>query len=308
MKRNQIIKGHRGKILLSGILVIVLAVLIFFSLKTVWQDNSQPADGTDIESSGEIMDETGRTEADETDTLTENTSYAREESEEQSTQESEEAAKTVGTGESGGESGAVKESAEETQNEEAAAPTQSTQMNNSAEAEEIASGDITCDMFASYSGQFVEDGRDELVENVAAVMVTNHSDIDGIPAIFVISGLPAGESAWVMEYTRLTVADSSVFTYEDSITSFQASVINDADEVTITAEGNNLIVVNNTPEVLENVYVYYKTVHADGNYLGGITYRVDLGDLEPGVPVETIAGHYSEENSRIIRISWQGSE
>lgn len=284
------------------------------------QDGSRPADSTDIESSGENMGETAQIEAEERDTLEENASHAEGESLEQSAQESGEAGMAAGTEESSSESESVEESTAGPQNETAAAPVQPTQSNNSAEAEEeIASGDITCDIFAGYTGQFVEDGRDELVENVAAVLVTNHSDnflnfavlsydIDGIPAIFVVSGLPAGESAWVMEYTQLTVTDSSEFIYEDSITSFQDSVINDTDKVTITAEGNNLTVVNNTSEVLENVYVYYKTIHADGNYLGGITYRVDLGDLEPGVPVETIAGHYSEENSRIIRVSWQGSE
>lgn len=98
----------------------------------------------------------------------------------------------------------------------------------SEQTEEIASGDISCDKFGIFSGQFLEDGRDELVQNVAAVLVTNRTDrfldfatltfdIDGQTATFILSGLPAGRSAWVMEATRMTATNSSVFTDRKSV-------------------------------------------------------------------------------------------
>lgn len=186
----------------------------------------------------------------------------------------------------------------------------------SEQTEEIASGDISCDKFGIFSGQFVEDGRDELVQNVAAVLVTNRTDrfldfatltfdIDGQTATFILSGLPAGRSAWVMEATRMTATNSSVFTYLNCVDAFRDDVTASTDKVTITSDGNMLTAVNNTSETLEGVFIYYRTLHTDGNFLGGITYRVDFGKLEPGTPVETLAGHFNKDTTEIVRIGWQ---
>lgn len=173
---------------------------------------------------------------------------------------------------------------------------------------------LTCEQYSMFSGQFVEDGRDELVTNVAAILVTNVSDqfldlatiafdIDGEAATFIVTGLPAGRSAWVLEANRMTVTNSSNFTYLDMTTSFRDGVAASSDKVTITADGNMLTATNNTDETLEGVFIYYRTLHTDGNFLGGITYLVDFGTLEPGGSVEKMGGHFSED-SEIVRIGW----
>lgn len=173
---------------------------------------------------------------------------------------------------------------------------------------------LSCKYFSRFSGQYVEDSRDEMVENVAAMLVTNTTDryldigmlyysIDGKDAIFIVTGLPAGESAWVMEATQLTVTNSSTFTFVDMVTSFRDDVVAQSGEVSITVNGNMLTATNNTSRTLNSVCVYYKSVHTDGNYFGGITYLVDFGTLAPGESAEVLAGHYSE-NSRIVRIGW----
>ena len=184
------------------------------------------------------------------------------------------------------------------------------------EEDEIASGDITCEDFALFSGQYVEDGRDELVTNVAAILVKNKSDrfldfatlsfdIDGKTATFIVTGLPAGRSAWVMEATRMTATHDSTFTYLECVSSFRDDVIVKTDKVTITADGNMLTAANNSQQTMNNVCVYYRTVHSDGNFFGGITYVVDFGTLEPGQSAETLAGHYDGSKTEIVRISWQ---
>lgn len=173
---------------------------------------------------------------------------------------------------------------------------------------------IACDEYSLFSGQFVEDGKDNLVSNVATILVTNNSDqfldlatimylIDGKTATFVVTGLPAGRSAWVLESSKLTATASSTFTYVDKTTSFRENVSATSDKVTITADGNMLTATNNSDETLEGVFIYYRSVHTDGNFLGGITYLVDFGTLEPGASVEKMGGHYSED-SEIIRIGW----
>lgn len=175
---------------------------------------------------------------------------------------------------------------------------------------------LTCDDFALFSGQYVEDGRDELVENVAAILVTNQTgrfldfasltyDVDGQTVTFVVTGLPAGRSAWVMAQDQAKATGSSVFTYVDSVTSYRDDVVAETDALTITSEGNVLSVRNNSTGTLENVCVYYRSVHSDGNFFGGITYLVSFGTLEPGASAESMAGHYDPDNSEIVRVGWQ---
>ncbi len=175
---------------------------------------------------------------------------------------------------------------------------------------------LTCDMYSLYSGQFVEDGKDDLVTNVAAILVTNRSDqfldlatitflIDGKEAVFNVSGLPAGRSAWVLEANRMTATPESVFTYVDMVTGFRGDVVSSTDQISITCSGNMLTAKNNTSEQFVNVYVYYRVLHTDGNYLGGITYVVDFGTIPPGSSVEKLAGHFSPDNARIVRIGWK---
>ena len=148
------------------------------------------------------------------------------------------------------------------------------------------------------------------------MLVTNNSDqfldlatlqytINGKAATFVVTGLPAGKSAWVLEENRMTISDNANFKYQDCVTSFKDGVIASSDKVTIKADGNMLTATNNTKKTLKNVFVYYKSVHTDGNFFGGITYMVDFGTLKSGESVESLAGHYVKGETKIVRIGWQ---
>lgn len=186
---------------------------------------------------------------------------------------------------------------------------------NTTTSNRIEDGKLSFDEFGSYTGQFVEDGRDELVEGVAAVRVTNRSEyfldfatitfsVDGNDATFVVSGLPAGRSAWVLEATGMTVSQMADFVYIDSVSSFREGVVAKSDNLNVTANGNMLTVTNSGTETLESIFVYYRTIHTDGHFLGGITYRVAVGTLAPGASAEVLAGHYTDANSEIIRLDW----
>lgn len=175
---------------------------------------------------------------------------------------------------------------------------------------------LSCDKIAIFSGRFVEDGSDKPAENVVSLLITNRSDefldmatiqykVDGKTATFVVSGLPARESCWVMEYTGMTMTEDSSVEYVGCTTSFRKDAVDQAYEITISADGNLLSARNNTTRTLKNVFIYYKSVHTDGNYFGGITYMVNFGDLEPGEIVEKLGGHYLKDESKIVRIGWQ---
>lgn len=175
---------------------------------------------------------------------------------------------------------------------------------------------ISCESYSGFSGQYVEDGSDIPVEYVAAMLVTNRTDdfmdlatieyeINGKPATFVVTGLPAGKSAWVMEKNQMTITEGAEFKYIDKTTAFKSGVVKATDKITLSAEGNMLTAVNNTDEKLEGVFVYYKTLHTDGNYLGGITYMTTFGELEPGEKKTELAGHYDKDKTEIVRIGWK---
>lgn len=183
---------------------------------------------------------------------------------------------------------------------------------------QLSQGDdiISCENFSSFSGPYVEDGSDILVEKVAAMLVTNNSkefidlatleyEINGKPATFVVTGLPAGKSAWVMEKNQMSITKGAEFKYIDRTTAFKSGVVNTTDKIKLSAEGNMLTAVNNTDEKIEDVFVYYKTLHTDGNYFGGITYKTTFGDLEPGEKRTELAGHYDKEKTEIVRIGWK---
>lgn len=171
--------------------------------------------------------------------------------------------------------------------------------------------------FSACGRYFVEDGSDRPVENVAAILVTNLTaeyltyaslqfEINGEAATFVVTGLPAGESAWVLEYIALQIDSGASFVALDSAMQFIPT--ESWDELEVTFLDGILSTKNLTDRTYTDGYVYYKRLHTDGNYLGGITYRSSLGDLAPGDTVEVTAGHAGEELCRVVRITQNTEE
>lgn len=175
---------------------------------------------------------------------------------------------------------------------------------------------LVCDSIASFTGVFVEDGSDTPVENVVSILVTNRSDrfldmgelvydVEGQSARFVVTGLPPGKSAWVMESSGMVFDPDRSMLLQDTSASFREDAVSYTEDISFYFDGTMLIAVNDTDAVLENVSVCYKTLHTDGNYLGGITYMVTYDVLEPDVPAEAMAGHYTQDSTHIVRVSWQ---
>lgn len=172
---------------------------------------------------------------------------------------------------------------------------------------------ISCDEVAVYNGQFVESGADQPVTDVAAILVTNKSDqyldyakltykVDGNEAIFIVSGLNAGKSAWVLESKGLKATSTSKFEYVDALTAYKEHVVRDPKELDIKFGDGILQIKNVSDDALEDVIIYYKVVHQDGKYFGGRTYMVRVESLEPGQSVQTDAGHFKKDSTQIVRV------
>lgn len=177
---------------------------------------------------------------------------------------------------------------------------------------EIEKGKLSFTSCGRYAGAFVEDGSDRSVENVAAILVTNLSgeyltyaslkfEIDGVAATFVLTGLPAGTSAWVLEQNALEIGANAQFVALDSVMQFIPQEAND--ELEVTMSDGLLSAKNLTDSVYVDGYIYYKQLHTDGNFLGGITYRTGIGDLAAGATIEVTAGHARAENCSVVRIT-----
>lgn len=175
---------------------------------------------------------------------------------------------------------------------------------------------LICEDIGLFNGAFVEDGSDEPVQNVVALLVTNGSEqyldlakltyeIDGQEAVFMITGLPAGGTAWVLENSRMTASAESEFSHKNTITSFRDNAANTLEGVDLEFNGTMLKATNTTDKTYKALTVYYKVLHDDGNYLGGIAYMVSFGDLEPGQSAEKIAGHFQSDKTHIVRIGYQ---
>lgn len=180
---------------------------------------------------------------------------------------------------------------------------------------QASSADLYCLEFNTFSGVYVEDGKNEKVENVATILVENRSKtfLDRATvkykygdktATFLVTGLPAGRRCWVMEADKLETDGEHSFEFEDCISAFKEDAVLSTDKLLVKSKDNKVTVKNISDTVLNNVCLYYKNTHDDGNLFGGITYMMNFGNLEPGKSFTKASGHYSE-NTEIVRYSFQ---
>lgn len=183
---------------------------------------------------------------------------------------------------------------------------------------EVASGRLMVLQSGQYSGLSPESGADAQVENVAALLVANISEetcqfctlnytIDGTPAVFQISELPAGKAVWVLEASQLTIAQDAGFHYESDISAFRAADAAWLPDVTATGDGGQLTVTNAGETDYPLVTVYYKLTYGENTYLGGIAYRITVDGLAAGESKTLTAGHFYAGACEIVGIYADGT-
>ena len=174
---------------------------------------------------------------------------------------------------------------------------------------------LTLTSLGGYSGNYLEDGSDELVSNVAAILVTNNGDRmlqiaditfqvnDTEQAEFRITDLPAGATVLALEQNRRPYSDEDDYTYGRTASGYidPPSLEEDKFDLDISEEGK-LTLINLTGETYGRVYVYYKYVQLGGVYLGGITYRVPFENVPGNGEVESPAAHFGPNNSKIMAV------
>lgn len=193
--------------------------------------------------------------------------------------------------------------------------------------ERLTEGDIETDASVSgisvvsvdtISGMYVEDGSDEVLNDILTVTFKNDADVALQYAKLVltvgdedyrfeISTVPAGESVRAMEMNRKLLVSG-----EGDITLNQENIVwlNDAlslhdDVISITQRDNTLILKNISAETIAApIYVMYKN-YVDGVYVGGITYRASTQEnLEPGKAIALSAAHFGPETSKLLFVTY----
>lgn len=171
--------------------------------------------------------------------------------------------------------------------------------------------------FSSYSGKYVEDGSGDEVKDVFGVTLFNSSDKDYQLLDF---SLLSGDEKYtfsaktVLAGSRMILLESERKAFDEKADDFSVEIISVTefdekpsicpDELDINYSDNIINVKNISGKELKNVYVYYKG-YENGAYLGGITYRVSVGDIPPGAVVQAFAANFFSESSRIVFSSFE---
>ena len=164
---------------------------------------------------------------------------------------------------------------------------------------------------AGYDGAFLEDGSDDEVKNVLALLFVNTSDkdiqyaeyafaVDGKPISFKVSDLPAGQQCVVLEASRHQRNTSEVLELISRVVA-PVDMLPGSDKVLpVINDDNTITLMNTTQENLPVVRVFYKYFYPDENtFVGGITYTATATKVPAGGSV-TIAPSHFEANASLI--------
>lgn len=178
---------------------------------------------------------------------------------------------------------------------------------------------IVIQSVSKYSGEFVENGSDCEVKNVWSLTVNNMSDQDiqylrikaehgEDTAYFDITTLTAGSTVQVLESSAAEYPDwenDCIYSIEN-LALFNKERSLYPDLFTVSARDGWIKVENKgTEDITNDIYVYYKNVE-DGEFLGGITYRLKFdGGIPAGETREEQSTHYKSDISQIMYLTYE---
>ena len=169
-----------------------------------------------------------------------------------------------------------------------------------------------------YTGEFTEDGSDEVIINALALLVENTGDDmlefleilledeDGNEYTFNISTLPAGRQCLVMEYDQTIYDGGLALSVKEIIPVRRDESDMMAGSISFSVEYGDdgaaeFTLSNVSDKDYDEIYVCYKTVR-DGTYIGGVTYRTSFEDVAAGGSVTESMYHFYEGGSDILII------
>ena len=172
----------------------------------------------------------------------------------------------------------------------------------------------------SYEGAFLENADREEVAEVAALLLRN-TGAQGITESrvtvkqgdrllrFYLTELPPEASLLVLEEAGQSYTREPVQCCEGTAVCGEAGWNPEEYLELREVEPGGLEIVNRKDFALRDLRLWYKPAYPEGDfYLGGLTWEILVGDLEPGGRICVYPEHYCSGVSRILRCSWEGEK
>lgn len=179
---------------------------------------------------------------------------------------------------------------------------------------EVEGTSLTIENISSYDGIFLEDGSDQEVSGITAMVLKNTGDVnveytsitlkrDGEELQFEASDIPAGATVVVQEKNKAAYG-SGTFTDCSGIAAELDSFEMSEDQVKVEeTEGGALQVTNLTDSEIPCIRIFYKFYMADQqSYVGGITYTAKLTNVAGGSSQTVTPSHYVAGSSQVLMV------
>lgn len=166
----------------------------------------------------------------------------------------------------------------------------------------------------SYSGYYTEDGTDDTVTDISAVVVQNIGQKciknatvtlvgkDSKEYAFAITTLPAGCSALVLESHRNTWQEGEGITHVSGVSEELDTLELQSDKLDISFKNDKFYLKNLTETDFRAVYIRYKNYTAGNVYMGGVTYSATIDNVTAFGEFECESAHYFEGYSKILMV------
>lgn len=169
----------------------------------------------------------------------------------------------------------------------------------------------------SYSGEYWEDGSNEEISDIYAIVVENRGTkvlqyaeitigLEGKEAHFSLSTLPTNEKILVLEKNKLKCDDAAIVDAEISNVVFFENGISMHDDIFNLNGADGILNVENISEknISGDIFVYYKNYELN-MFCGGITYRARIsGGLAKEEIKQVMTKNYSTDNSVLMMITY----
>lgn len=179
---------------------------------------------------------------------------------------------------------------------------------------EIEQSSLVIQCVQAYSGSYVEDGTNEQVSDIAAILVTNvgnecveFADItltsEKGTLKFSLSALEKGASCVVMEDNR-TVYEKQTYLTCTSETAFLDEMEMSENMVEVEEIKSGALTVKNvSSKTIPCIRIFYKYYDEEEKiYIGGAAYTSQITDLEAGYSKIVTPAHYLSGKSKVIMV------
>lgn len=168
--------------------------------------------------------------------------------------------------------------------------------------------------YGRYSGEYMEDGSDEILEDVMFVLLQNNSSNDlqfaeitleaeDITFKFSASNIPSGASVMLLD-SNAAKAEKEIISAEAHNIVFFQNPMNTQSELINIQELNGIINITNISgdDISNDIHLYYKN-GGDNLFFGGITYVTKLtGGIKADETKQISAKHFIPQNSEIVNV------